>query len=477
MVSTTKTSSAADRPQTVFISELPNELLVQILQSVPGDYNEQCKAFSAIALVNRHLRSVVTPLLYRDFQDCCARHLHLFGRTVLSDRTRAKLVIQYEGRRAGFLFNDSIQHCPVAWNEFILDQALARVIEERLPSLRGPITRAVFAYALACILPELQRLDVTNAGNTLFQQLAKSDPHAVVPFRQLHTLKITIEPDRVYPMCDISLLLVLPSLRVLSADMAALNDKEIQNSQHALDVWQCKPRSSTIRELSLARCGLPAGWIAKMVLSCQILRHFHYEHYYYDHNTVFYERIVHALSSHKDTLTDLRLNELDGCKLNSASQSDPSKPITFCQFTSLTHLDIPLVCFATRTHHCAIDTLLPASLTVLTADLRSAREGFSDAFFILLAEAVPTHLPRLNSVEIICRIEKYCEEGSLPLHFCHLRRMFHSRDVELMYFLEFVQCEFKAGKSTLPLLPHYPDTWASLHGANAFQHEDQSRWL
>jgi hypothetical protein len=447
MVSATGISPDSGRPQTACISELPNELLVQILQNVPSDYNEQCKAFSAIAMVNRHFRSIVTPLLYRDFQDCCARHLQLFGRTVLSDETRARLVMQYEGRRAGFLFNDSIQHCPVAWNEFILDQSLAKVIKNRLPSLRGPITRAVFAYAVGSLLPGLQRLDVTNAGNTLFKQLSKSDPHSMVPFEQLHTLKIAIEPDRVYPMHDISLLLMLPTLQVLSVDMATLNDKEVRNNQHSLDLWHCKPQSSTIRELALARCGLPAAWIAKMVLSCQAIRHFHYEHYYYDDNTACYKQVVHALSSHQDTLTDLRLNELDGCRVNSARQSDPSRPIAFCHFTSLTHLDIPLVCFATRTHYCEINALLPASLNVLTVDLRSTREGFSDAFFILLAEAVPTDLARLNSVEIICRIEKYWEEGSLPLHFCHLRRMFHSRDIELMYFLEFVQCEFKAGKS------------------------------
>jgi hypothetical protein len=452
MVSATEISPPTSRPHTVCISELPNELLVQILQSVPSEYNEQCKAFSAIAKVNRHFRSIATPLLYRDFQDCCARHLQLFGRTVLSDKARAKLVMQYEGRRAGLLFNDSMQHCPVAWNEFILDQALEKVIKKRFPTLRKPITRAVFSYALACILPGLQRLDVTNAGDTLLQQLSNGDTQAMVPFGQLHTLRITVEPDRVYPMHDISLLLMLPSLQVLSVDMAALNDKEVQNNQPALDLWHCNSRSSTIRELALARCGLPAAWIAKMVLSCQTLRHFHY--YYYDNTMACYEQLVHALSSHQDTLTDLRLNELDGCKVNSARQSDPSRPIALGHFTSLTHLDIPLVCFATRTHHCPIDALLPASLNVLTVDLRSTREGFSDAFFIMLAEAAPTHLARLNSVEVICRIEKYWEEGSLPLHFCHLRRMFNSRDIEFMYFLEFVQCEFKAGKSTVAMFSH-----------------------
>jgi hypothetical protein len=51
----------------------------------------------------------------------------------------------------------------------------------------------------------------------------------------------------------------------------------------------------------------------------------------------------------------------------------------------------------------------------------------------------------LEDVTIICRIDEYREGGYLPLHFCHLRRMFANIGIGLSYFLEFVRCEFEAG--------------------------------
>jgi hypothetical protein len=445
--------SAMAHQKSACISDLPNELLTQILQSVPSNYNEQCKAFSAMSMVNRHFQSIVTPLLYRNFQDCCAKHLQLFGQTVLSDKTLAELVKQYEGRRAGLVFNDSAQDCPLAWNAFVLDHALEKTVTEQLPSMPTPITRAVFSHALTCVLPGLQRLDVTNGGNALLQHLSRLNVQLSAPFQHLHTLSIAVEPDRAYKMHELSLLFMLPSLKVLSIDMAALNDEEVQNSEPIHTLWCCSPRSSTVRKLALQRCGLPASWIAEVILSCQILRHFHHEHYYWDNNTNYYPHIVQALTVHQETLSDIRLTELNGCKVDSSRRSDPPIPISFRQFTSLTHLDIPLFSFGTRTHHSAIDILLPGSLHVLTVDVRSTREGFSDDFFISLVEAASHHLTEMRSVEIICRIEDYLEEGFLPLHFCHLRRMFHGHGIELAYSLEFVQCEFKAGKTTPASIP------------------------
>ena len=438
-------SSAFSSSQTISINDLPNELLVQIFDSVPSSYHEQCKAFSAIASVNRLFHSIITPLLYCHFQDCCAKHLQLFGRTVLSNKDRAELIKYYEGRRDGFIFNSPPSGCPRVWNDFALDHALEAAVVKRLPDLPSPITRTVFAFALACICPSLQRVDVTNAGNLLIKQLSGSVPHAITPLQQIRTLSIAIEPDRAYRLDALSLLFMLPSLQALTIDMAAFNDKEELSFQSIERFWQCHSRSSAIRDLTLERCGLPAIWIAEMIASCQALRRFQLEHYYWDNDANYYPCIFQALTLHEGTLFDVRMNELNGCKLVSARHIDPSQPISFQHFTSLTHLDIPLFSFCTRTHHCAIDQLLPHSLQILTVDLRSAREGFSDSFFISLAEASSSHLTKLKSMEVICRIEEYREDGYLPLHFCHLRRMFASYGIELVYFLEFVQCEFKAG--------------------------------
>jgi hypothetical protein len=455
------TSPAPDSQQATSIGDLPNELLVQIFESIPVDYVEQCKIFPVIARVNRHFHSIITPLLYRDFEDCCAKHLQLFGRTVLSNKGCSELVKRYEGRRDALMFNSTKNGCPMVWNDFILHQPLEDAVLEQLPHLPKPITRAVFSHALTCALPGLQRLDVTNGGDELMRHLANMRPHGSALFQQLRTLSIATEPDRTYRLHDVSLLFTLPSLRTLVIDMAALNDEELEDAGSVEAPRHCDPQSSTVQELTLERCGLPAQWIARMIESCQTLRALFLEHYYWDTSAQYYLHIVGVLTQHKDTLSDIRMNELNGCRVSSSSQKDPTQPISFREFTSLTHLDVPLFIFATRTRHCSIEKLLPCSIQVLTVDLRSTREGLSDGFFILMAETIPQSLPMMRSVEIICRIEEYREEGSIPLHFCHLRRMFNDFGIELVYFLEFVDCEFRAGNVSHSPLLHAPNTCAA----------------
>ncbi|KAF2829890.1 hypothetical protein CC86DRAFT_464387, partial [Ophiobolus disseminans] len=283
-----------------------------------------------------------------------------------------------------------------------------------------------------------------NGGSVLMKQLSASCSPPNVSFRQLGNLHIATEPNRTYGMHDLALLFMLPSITTLTVDLAALNRTEEQRSAPIEAIWRCCSRSSTIQELNLERCGLPAPWISAMVTSCEVLKHFHHEHYYWDVDAAYYAHIFQALTIHQETLSYVRTNEINGCKVDAAHQSDPAEPLSFEHFRSLTHLDIPLFNFASRTQHCSVDRLLPPSLRVLTLDVRSAREGFSDNFFMSLADAAHRHLPRLKSIEVICRIEEYREDGYLPLHFCHLRRVFASYGIELSYFLEFVQCEFKA---------------------------------
>ena len=461
--------------RSISLIDLPNELLAQIFECVSSQYHEKCKAFSAIARVNRSFNSLITPSLYSNFRDCCAKHLQLFGRTVLSNKTCAELVKHYEGRHGR---GSDLPDCPNVWHVFVLDETLKEAVVKRLPGLPSPITPAVFSYALTCILPGLQRVDVTSIGNLLMKQLSRPCTHVTAPFQRLGNLRIATEPDRTYEMHDVALLFMLPSLSTLTIDMAALNTREEQTSAPIDKIWHCRPRSSTIRELILERCGLPPSWIAAMVASCKTLKHFHHEHYYWDNNAEYYPSIYQSLTEHQETLSYVRMNEVNGCKLDAARQSDPLKPLSFQHFTSLAYLDIPLFTFASRTQHCPIDRLLPPSLQVLTLDLRSAREGFSDGFFISLAETARAHVPRLKSVEIICRIEEYHEDGYLPLHFCHLRRMFSKYGIELSYFLEFVQCEFKAGKFGFHFVIHTGLTIFSLHGTTTRQYEGFGpRWM
>lgn len=469
MTSASPLLSAASIAGTASISVLPNELLVHIFESVPSDYRQQCTNFAAIARVNHAFNSIITPLLYRAFKDCCARHLKLFGRTVLSNEGLAELVKHYAGRHHTRDFSSF--NCPTVWSDFALDGDMEEALLRRLPGLSMPITTTIFSDAMTCILPNLQRFHVTNGGNMLVKQLSDLQVYAASPFQQLESLHISTEPDRTYGMHELALLFLLPTLTSLTIDMAVLSTVEEEASTPLKSLWQCSPRSSAIRELTLERCGLPATWVSVMIASCKALKHFHDEHYYWSNSVDYYLHIFEPLTAHEDTLTYLRVNELNGCKVDAVRQTDPPKPLSLQHFRSLTHLDIPLFSFATRSHRCTADHLLPASLEVLTIDVRSAREGHSDDFFISLAEAARSHLPRLKSVEIICRIEEYRENGYLPLHFCHIRRMLAKAGIKLCYFLEFVQCEFKAGKHTRLLVSRCSNNICSLHGKNSRDHE------
>ncbi|KAH3945364.1 hypothetical protein HBI56_072440 [Parastagonospora nodorum] len=161
--------------------------------------------------------------------------------------------------------------------------------------------------------------------------------------------------------------------------------------------------------------------------------------------------------------------QLNGCKAVSARQADPPQPTSFQQFPSLTHLEVPLFTFCTRTQHFIIDKLLPPSLKALTVDLRSAREGPSDRFCLTLAEFAKHGLPALKTIAIKCRIDEYREEESLPLHFCHLRRLLSRYGMELSYSLGFVSCEFLS--SNVPGL-RFTTLTNSSSSKNAFDAND-----
>jgi hypothetical protein len=447
MTSPTLVRPSLHKSSKTSLSDLPNELLVHICESAPSDYDEQCKTFASLAKVNHHFHSIATPLLYREFYACCAKHTQLFGRTILSNAGRAELV-KYFGDRRDKLINPSGRVCPMVWNVFTLDYTVEDALMAQCPYLSAPITPAVFTYALTRICPNLQQLDVSSIGNLFMSNLlAEAESSAMSLFQQLRILSIAVEGDRAYHMHRISVLFTIASLRSLTIDMAALSKDEELMTEPVQTKWLCRRGSSSLQELTLERCGLPVTWVTEMILSCKTLRHFHLEHYYWDYNTTYYPQTVRALQMHKGTLSDIRINELNGCKVASATQPDPLVPISFEEFTSLKHLDIPLFSLSIRTHHREITEFLPPGLLVLTLDLRSAREGFSDGFFISLASAIASHLTQLKSVEVICRIEQYDSNGYLPLHFCHLRKLFSSYGVEFVYFLEFVQCEFKAGKT------------------------------
>jgi hypothetical protein len=237
-------------------------------------------------------------------------------------------------------------------------------------------------------------------------------------------------------------LFTLPSLRTLVIVHAYLWEGENRRDEATERAWHCRKRTSTIQELTLKRCEIPTAWISKLIKKCRILCSFHLEYFHWHTSTADYLQIYNALKLHQDTLSEFQMLQVNGCKAVSARQADLLQPTSFQQFSSLTHLEVPLFTFCTRTQHVIIDKLLPPSLKALTVDLWSTREGPSDNFFLTLAEFAKHGLPALKTITIKCRIDEYREEGSLPLHFCHLRRLLLRYGVELSYSLGFVSCEF-----------------------------------
>lgn len=445
------------RPNSTFATALPAELLIQIFESVSIESNERCQTFAILSRVCRQFQDIVTPLLYRGFQDCCAKHLKLFARTISSIPARAQHVQHYKGHEHG---QNPQKQCPNYWNVFTVDQALLEAVHNQLPSQPSTVTPALFAMSVVCLCSNLQQLDITTGGDH-FMRLLNSQTYngklrAMVPFDRLRTLSIAIEPDRDYVLYDLSLLFQLPSLGSLTIRSAALDLVEESSEELTPDIgdarWRCQQHSSAIKELTLEQCVLPVAWITLMIRSCRTLKQFHFEHYYRETSAKYYARLFETLKAHKDSITHLRINELFGCKDTSTGGAHYLEPFCLQSFGSLTHLDLPLSSLLTHTRHVPIEEVLPCSLEVLTVEVRSERDGPSDAFFVAVAEATPRHLQLLKSVEMICRIEEFRQQGYLPVHPCHLRRMFARYGVELIYFCEFINCGFEAGKRVLPTM-------------------------
>jgi hypothetical protein len=244
-------------------------------------------------------------------------------------------------------------------------------------------------------------------------------------------------------MHHISLLFTLPTLACLVLPTLALPDDDL--SSVSTDQWLCKPKASSI-ELLTVRGRLPADCIAMMIESCRTLMVFHHLHSDFIGLVPYYPRIFQALDLHKDTIKYLRMVNFCIGNQFATQQGELAKRISFLAYIALIRLIIPSFHLALRAQDRPIRHLLPAQLQGLTVEVRSKGDGFCDGFFISLAEAARTYVLSLEFVEVICCIDEYNKNGSLPLHLCHLRRMFASRGIEFTYSLNFATCEFQACK-------------------------------
>lgn len=439
-------------PSSDLISRLPNELLLHIFEAVPADYDEQCRAFSVISRVSWQFHRLIVPLLYRSFEDCCPKHLQCFAHTLFARQDRASLVKHFKGRKARDF--DFVQRagCNEVWDISDYDLALVIPAAKQVSILaQQDISSRLIAFSLSCICPNIHWLDVTDGDEYLMAHLrAEMDGKVLRPsnaFHQVHTLSITIKRDRSFELRSISLLFNMPTLRALTIRKGALNLREEQSFAYTpiSESWDCVWRSSTVEELIFEECCLDVDWIEAAVMSCRTLKHFQHDFYYWVNSEGLYPRLFDVLANHQDSLMYLRINEHNGCKSHSKNQLEPDKAVSFANYRSLISLGIPLFLLSTKRHSRAIQDILPSTLQVLNIDLRSAREGASDSFFISLAHATRAYLPSLEYIDLICRIEYYDQNGYIPLHFSQLRKMFASQGVRFMFLLEFLSCEFKAG--------------------------------
>lgn len=436
------------------ITKLPNELLIQIFGMVPGNCGQQIQAFSVLAIVCRHFKFLITPLLYRHVQDCCWKHLRLLGRTVTTNKGLAGLIKTFEERKESTESTSSKQirlRCSPRGTAPKSDEALLKAARAHLnPSIHNPAD--LIAFFLYSMCYNVQDLDIRNGVSYLLAHVGavmdRGEFTTSMQFQRLRSLNIKIvNTQRTFNIDSISLLFNIPSLRALKIKGAVLSREEEQRPNALQEPWRCGRETSTVEELIFEECHLPTLWIVEAVSSCQRLKHFQHEHHYNAGAQDLYPRLLEALRIHRDSLSYIRINEMYGCKVHSKRQNMmPVEPISFADFRLLTHLDIPLFQVSHKGRHYIIQDKFPSSLQVLTVEVRSARDNSSDAFFIALAEAIPLYLPSLKSIEIICRVEEDYETGYLPLHFCHIRRMLAIHGIETLYFVEFVACDFKAGK-------------------------------
>ncbi|KAH7361224.1 hypothetical protein BKA66DRAFT_212068 [Pyrenochaeta sp. MPI-SDFR-AT-0127] len=433
------------------ISRLPNELLLQIFEAIPADYDEQCRVFSAIARVSHQFYRLITPLLYRSFEDCCPKHVHSFAYTLFAREDRALLVKHFKGRKRHDFDVVKRAGCSESWDTPAVDPELVLSAGKQVSSLsEQDVSLPLIAFSLSCICLNIQWLDVTDGIQYLLTRLhSETSGNVLRPstaFHQVHILSITLDLDRSFELRSISLLFNLPRLRGLTIRKGAmtLREEQLFAQPSFSETWQCNWQDSTVEELTFEESCLPVEWIEAAVMSCKTLKHFQHEYYYWSNHKNVYPRLFHALAKHQESLVYLRINELNGCKMYSEDQLEPDEPVSFANYESLTYLDIPLFFLSIKTSRRLVQDILPSTLQVFNIDVRSAREGFSDLFFISLAWATHAYLPSLRSVEVICRIEEYSRNGYIPMHFSQLRKMFASHGVRFMYHLEFVSCEFKA---------------------------------
>jgi hypothetical protein len=456
-------------------TRLPTEALTKIFGYLAYDDDPKQKGqgdLAAVALVCRQFQHLVTPILYSTLRSCCylsdqhfelaiASHPPLAGyvkRFVVNQDHRC-MVHRYtfHNGRQEWLREDVLARAA----EFHLDKAhLDKISILRQYSMyKGHWLRALF-IVLKC--HNIEEFDVEDPDFLAYWPLtwaASKDPVGLLyPFEKLHTLSLRVEVLHTYPFKRLKAAFQLPSLRTLKLRDATLNideDKEVQARRSLMELTR---GSSLIEELILEHCYVDYRCVVEAIETCAALRRFSwvYRHSGYKHmgGRLLYPAVLGALSKHASSLEDVQINELDIC---GTKFEDPPASLTWWKdCTRLEYLDLPLFTLGhspttsstgsghtiPRLERVSVEQVLPHSLKVLTIDLRTRMNGPSDNFFIDIAEAASRgYFYALERVEVITVHGRRHLGFALPLHFCHLQRMFAAQNIEFLYFIEFASCE------------------------------------
>lgn len=444
---------------------------------IPEDDSTRLKTLKALSRVCHRFHALFHPLLFHSLNTHGSFPIRLFSELISSRPVLAGYVkrLSLEGNHTLYYYDDYTTkfkeidpqiHVTAVGLELGTPKECVGAIMHRTPS-------ELVDLLLACQCPNVEEIETTDPRfllYTVLEPVARGGSFGKVHrFERLRTLNITVDVLRTYPFINLTVAFRIPTLETLVLRNAALSSEEELNWAADIEEWKSLAGSSPIRNLILKNCGLHCNEIVEAIRACRILRRFDCDFLYIIHKQLggeaFYPTVLTALMDHRDTLEDLRISETGAC--NGFRPYMPYEFFSFNECRALKYLHLPLYAIAPpdgsivvkhpsspnthvpKTDYVMIDDVLPPSLRVLNIDMVASREGSSDRFFLSIAELDPgpsvyfTHLKRIN---VTCRLESQRLSPLLPLHPCHLKRMFASQGIEFLFDVEIVPCLFTSGK-------------------------------
>jgi hypothetical protein len=491
-------ATSEGRPE--YLTNLPTELLMEIFPRSLDDDATELPTLAALALVCHRFQAIVTPILYTTLWSCCHHRDRLLERAISLRPALTGYVKRFVGETGHYSnrvkrFGSELVHYKARNNQHARNrhdeepryeswsyrEALARAAKLQIPEekLRALLPKAyspnmpphrlrTLFIVLQC--PNIEELDSSMDDEFMFflplTWAAEKGPVGLVhQFKNLRTLSLPIHSGHKYQISTLRVAFQLASLRTLKLQTITKRDEKVLWEIDRIS-WSLARPSSPIQELVLEQCYLDCRWVSQAIATCAALRRFcwTFQGRFFESlgGENLYPAVLGALLEHSKSLEDVKINETDVCAYT--DRAPPTIRISWKDCKRLAYLDIPMFTLVASSRRMAvqghegdrevlkldpvlIQNVLPASLKVLAIDLRTHVNGASDLFFINIVDAVSCgYFHALERVEVITTHGCRNVGISLPLHFCHLRRMFSSQNVEFFYSLELAVCEAHPSK-------------------------------